>query len=74
MLWAPGMGNGYPFPGRQYQPNCTAYPDECAALDTDGDGKITQKDDMYSPYWPGPDSVDWVGMSLYWWGAVSSAI
>ena len=26
-------------------------------------------DDSYAPYYPGDDAVDWVGMSLYHWGA-----
>lgn len=39
-------------------------------MDTNGDGMITQDDDMYTPFWPGADVVDWVGMSLYWWGLV----
>ena len=61
MAWAPNEGSGYPFTGGPY-----ASADE--ALDTDGDGTISNADDPYGPYWPGADSVDWVGMSLYHWG------
>ena len=41
---------------------------EAAALDTNGDGALSAADDPYAPYWPGDDAVDWVGMSLYFWG------
>ncbi|KAJ3035552.1 hypothetical protein HDV00_003649 [Rhizophlyctis rosea] len=37
-------------------------------LDTNGDGKLDQNDDFYSPYWPGDEYVDWVGMSIYHFG------
>jgi hypothetical protein len=61
MAWAPNEGSGYPFSGGEF-----ASTD--AALDTNGDGAVTNTDDPYAPYWPGDDAVDWVGMSLYHWG------
>jgi hypothetical protein len=61
MAWAPNEGSGYPFTGGQFA-------SEDPALDTNGDGTITNADDPYAPYWPGDDAVDWVGMSLYHWG------
>jgi hypothetical protein len=61
MAWAPNEGSGYPFSGGEF-----AFDDD--ALDTNGDGAITNADDPYAPYWPGDDAVDWVGMSLYHWG------
>lgn len=61
MAWAPNEGAGYPFPAGPFL-------GDSAALDTDGDGQITNADDPYAPYWPGDDAVDWVGMSLYHWG------
>jgi hypothetical protein len=66
MIWAPNYGAGYPFIGGRYE----ATPDtpEFAALDTDADGALTERDDPYAPYYPGDDAVDWVGMSLYHWG------
>jgi len=66
MVWAPNEGAGYPFHGGAFE----AAPGsaERAALDTDGDGDLTAADDPYAPYWPGDDVVDWVGMSLYFWG------
>ncbi|MCU1515826.1 MAG: hypothetical protein JWQ75_547 [Pseudarthrobacter sp.] len=67
MMWAPNYGGGYPFAGGQFE----AKPGTAArtALDTDGDGGLTMDDDSYAPYYPGDDAVDWVGMSLYHWGA-----
>jgi hypothetical protein len=63
-MWAPNYGGGYPFAGGTYE-----TPEGAAGLDTDGDGAVTPHDDPYRPYWPGDDAVDWVGMSLYHWGA-----
>lgn len=66
MLWAPNYGAGYPFRGGRYE----AMPDspEFALLDTNRDGLLDENDDMYAPYYPGDDAVDWVGMTVYHWG------
>jgi hypothetical protein len=66
MLWAPNSGSGYPFAGGAH----VATPGSAAtiALDTNHDGRLTSADDPYSPYWPGDDAVDWVGMSAYHFG------
>jgi Glycosyl hydrolase family 26 len=67
MMWAPNYGGGYPFPsGPSKAQSGTAEHDQ---LDTDRDGSVTMADDPYAPYYPGDDAVDWVGMSLYHWGA-----
>ena len=66
MVWAPNEGAGYPFIGGAF--GAAAGSPEAAMLDTDGDGELTSADDPYAPYWPGGDVVDWVGMSLYFWG------
>ena len=66
MVWAPNEGAGYPFSGGAHE--AAPGSPERAALDTDGDGDLTSADDPYAPYWPGEDVVDWVGMSLYFWG------
>ncbi len=66
MLWAPNQGDGYPYAGGKYgaAPGSPA----ASALDTNGDGILDAADDPYAPYWPGATYVDWVGMSLYFWG------
>ena len=66
MLWAPNTGGGYPFSGGQYEAlfGSTEY----SILDTNSDNKLDMTDDMYTPYYPGDDAVDWVGMSVYHWG------
>jgi hypothetical protein len=66
MMWAPNYGGGYPFKGGKYEakPGSTDF----GSLDTNHDGKLGMNDDPYSPYYPGDEYVDWVGMSLYHWG------
>lgn len=66
MVWAPNEGAGYPFTGGAF--GAAPGSPEATALDTDGDGALTRTDDPYAPYWPGDEVVDWVGMSLYFWG------
>ena len=65
-MWAPNYGGGYPFGGGEYlaKPGTGAF----TLLDTNNDGKLTQADDPYAPYWPGAASVDWAGLSLFHWG------
>jgi hypothetical protein len=67
VIWAPNEGAGYPFTGGQH--GAVAGSADARALDTDGNGQLAAGDDPYAPYWPGDDAVDWVGMSLYFWGA-----
>jgi len=66
ILWSPNEGGSYPYTGGTY----AARPGtaEFAALDTDHDGRLTQRDDPYAPYYPGDAAVDWVGLSLYHFG------
>ncbi|KAI8915295.1 glycoside hydrolase superfamily [Powellomyces hirtus] len=65
-LWAPNSSNGYPFVGGEHQPlNNSAI---ISILDTNKDGKYDQWDDPYSPFYPGDDYVDWVGLSMYHYG------
>ncbi|EST10976.1 glycosyl hydrolase [Sporolactobacillus laevolacticus] len=66
MLWAPNSGGGYPFSGGPYE--AKRGTNDFSVLDTDKNGKLTMHDDMYTPYYPGDDAVDWVGMSVYHWG------
>ncbi|KAJ3012835.1 hypothetical protein HKX48_006066 [Thoreauomyces humboldtii] len=44
---------------------------EFAALDTNNDGVFDGQDDGYSPFYPGSQYVDWVGLSTYWFGTTS---
>ena len=67
MLWAVNYGGGYPFAGGRYAAQLGS-PD-FKLLDTNHDGKLTYKDDPYTPYYPGDTYVDWVGLSLYHWGS-----
>jgi hypothetical protein len=67
MVWSPSYGAGYPFgssAGRLADLSAT----DTAKLDTNGDGAITAADDPYEPYWPGASSVDWVGLSMFFFG------
>lgn len=72
MMFCPNVGPGYPYAGGEYFLGSSCTPslsdDDCDLLDTNNDGKLTSDDDMFSPYWPGDDVVDWVGSSLYHWG------
>ncbi|KAJ3415219.1 hypothetical protein HDV05_005359 [Chytridiales sp. JEL 0842] len=63
-MWSPNAGNNYPFGAP-----LTGY--ELAALDTNGDGRLDNNDDPYTPYWPGAEYVDWIGVSLYWKGFIA---
>ena len=67
MLWAPNYGGGYPFANGRFHAGTDST--DMPLLDTNADGALTTRDDPYAPYYPGDDAVDWVGMSLYHWGA-----
>ena len=67
-MWAPSYSGGYPFEGGEYA--AAAGSAAAAEMDTDGDGALGQTDHAYSPYYPGDEHVDWVGMSVYHWGNV----
>jgi len=66
MLWAPNYGGGYPFAGGHYE--ASPQDSDFHLLDTNRDGHLDMSDDMYAPYYPGDDAVDWVGMSVFHWG------
>ena len=67
MVWSPAYGAGYPF-GDAYGAVEPAGRRVAADLDTDGNGTVDDGDDPYGPYFPGADSVDWVGLSLHHFG------
>ncbi|KAI9310351.1 glycoside hydrolase superfamily [Obelidium mucronatum] len=66
MVWAPNAGLAYPFGGGIIDLNQLPAA-EFAALDTSGNGVIDYLDDPYTPYYPGDEYVDWVGISLYYY-------
>ncbi|KAJ3185198.1 hypothetical protein HK101_009822, partial [Irineochytrium annulatum] len=70
-IWAPNSGNGYPFPSGAFFPTGSTAEGAAriAALDTNGDGVLDKNDDPYYPYYPGDEYVDWVGLSIYHYGA-----
>ena len=67
MVWAPSYGSGYPFGLAEGRLDSISATDQ-ALLDTDGDGEITESDDPYGPYYPGDDDVDWVGLTMFYFG------
>ncbi|KAJ3196089.1 hypothetical protein HK101_010110 [Irineochytrium annulatum] len=64
IVWAPNSCNGYPFGG---QANITAA--DLALLDTNKNGQVDSGDNAFDPFYPGDDYVDWVGLSMYDYGA-----
>ncbi|MDD4735278.1 MAG: hypothetical protein PHP44_04140, partial [Kiritimatiellae bacterium] len=69
MVWDPNEGAGFPWPiGEYVRIDKNIYSNEYAEMDTNGDGGLSGQDDMYAPFYPGDDAVDWVGMSSYHWG------
>ncbi|MET3636768.1 OpgC domain-containing protein [Curtobacterium oceanosedimentum] len=67
MVWSPSYGAGYPFgesAGRLEDLSAV----DVAKADTNGDGRLDAADDPYGPYWPGASSVDWVGLSMFFFG------
>ena len=76
MVWSPNIGMGYPFLNSGYDgyiptPNSN-NPSRVAnfqVLNTDTTGGsanvLDALDDPYTPYYPGDEYVDWVGISVY---------
>lgn len=59
VVWAPNLGSGYPF-GQTANIAST----DLAVLDTNKNGQLDAGDDPYTPYYPGDDYVDWIGLSV----------
>lgn len=68
MVWTPNQGWGYPWAGGAW--SLATGSADLAAMDTNGNGRLDDGDDPYSPYYPGDDAVDWVGHSFYHWSNV----
>ncbi|KAL7746616.1 hypothetical protein RI367_008016 [Sorochytrium milnesiophthora] len=65
LVWSPNEPSGYPWQGQEAaQPGSADY----KAMDTNNDGKVDGLDDPYTPYWPGAEYVDWVGISTFHFG------
>ena len=67
MVWSPVYGAGYPY-GAAYGDVDPDREADVEALDTDGNRRLDSGDDPYGPFWPGEDTVDWVGLTLYHFG------
>ncbi|KAI8840257.1 hypothetical protein BC829DRAFT_356165, partial [Chytridium lagenaria] len=61
-VWAPNSGNGYPYRGGISSPTGPSDA-RFSVLDTNGDGVFDGEDNAYTPYYPGDEWVDWVGLS-----------
>lgn len=62
MVWSPTAAEDYPFRA----PSTTSPSGgPLGALDTDGNAEWNFDDAAYSPYYPGDDVVDWVGLSAH---------
>lgn len=68
MLWAPSYAAGYPFT-EAYGAVDELDQGTVRALDTNGNELVDVGDDPYSPYYPGDDAVDWVGLTMYHYGS-----
>lgn len=64
VVWAPNTPQSYPYG----QSSAALSPEDLALLDTDHDGKVGPTDDPFTPYYPGDDQVDWIGLSTYYKG------
>ena len=62
MLWGVSPGDGYP---HSFVRPADMPDEEFNKLDTNNDGTVDSHDDPYSPFYPGDELVDWVGMSVY---------
>ena len=67
MVWAPSYGSGYPFGLAEGRLDSLSDSD-VSKLDTNGDGEVSQSDDPYEPYYPGDSVIDWVGLTMFYFG------
>ncbi len=78
IAWTPFVAGGYPYgiyknmTQAEYINGGYGTAADWTLLDTNGDGKLSdtigEKDDPYSPFYPGDQYVDWVGLSCYHFG------
>ncbi|KAI9348554.1 glycoside hydrolase superfamily [Obelidium mucronatum] len=67
MVWAPVVGLAYPNFGFDFIPPPQPGGSDFLALDTDHNGVINDLDDPYTPFYPGDEYVDWVGLTLLYY-------
>ncbi|KAI8809460.1 glycoside hydrolase superfamily [Cladochytrium replicatum] len=65
-VWSPNTVSGYPFPGGEFAP--APGSEDFKAMDTNNDNVLDAKDDGYAPFYPGDQYVDYVSLSVYWFG------
>lgn len=77
IIWAPNTGQSCATSTSmsvRAEPRADPYgqttnnPADLRLLDTNGDGQVTAADDAFSPYYPGDEYVDWIGLSVYYKG------
>ncbi|KAL7754308.1 hypothetical protein RI367_000289 [Sorochytrium milnesiophthora] len=66
-IWAPNDAKGYPFGVSDPRMPAHGTP-EFAALDDNNNGVFGPGDGGYAPFFPGVEYVDWIGLSLFWYG------
>lgn len=64
MLWSPNHAEGYPFGYSKDQLNAEDF----ALINTNKNGQLDSEDDAFSPFYPGDEFVDLVGLSIYHFG------
>ncbi|KAI8826912.1 uncharacterized protein EV422DRAFT_17031 [Fimicolochytrium jonesii] len=68
LVWAPEAGLGYPWKANVNSTRGAAIPKN---VDTNGDGRLDENDDPYSPYYPQQGfEPAWVGLSVSYKGNV----
>ncbi|KAI9011400.1 hypothetical protein BC832DRAFT_590627 [Gaertneriomyces semiglobifer] len=74
VVWAPTSAHGYPYITRSSQDTTSLPPQKgdprFAEMDTNGDGVLDVQDDPFSPYYPGDEFVDWIGVTGLFNGAL----
>ncbi|MBW0541169.1 hypothetical protein O181_080884 [Austropuccinia psidii MF-1] len=64
IVWAPNTPQSYPY-SQSTNGLSTA---DLSILDTNHDGQINNDDDPFTPFYPGDEFVDWIGISSYYKG------
>ncbi|TPX35147.1 mannan endo-1,4-beta-mannosidase [Synchytrium microbalum] len=62
-LWSPNVRGT-----TAWTPAAAAGTPDFIAMDTNGDGAVNALDDPYTPFYPGDEWVDWVGLENFYFG------